>query len=118
MLTFHSSRRRCQDGLSLIELMVGMTLGLLRGGWPGLLAAWLGFTLPSALLMFAFALGITRLGNVTDAGWLLGLKVAAVAVVAQAVAGMWGSLVGTDRLRAALALGVAAALLLLPGAGA
>ncbi|WP_272976924.1 chromate efflux transporter [Deinococcus geothermalis] len=97
---------------------VGMTLGLLRGGWPGLLAAWLGFTLPSALLMFAFALGITRLGNVTDAGWLLGLKVAAVAVVAQAVAGMWGSLVGTDRLRAALALGVAAALLLLPGAGA
>ncbi|MEW6420769.1 MAG: chromate transporter, partial [Deinococcota bacterium] len=74
---------------------VGMTLGLLRGGWPGLLAAWLGFTLPSALLMFAFALGITRLGSVTDTGWLLGLKVAAVAVVAQAVAGMWGSLVGT-----------------------
>lgn len=65
--------------------------------------------------MFAFALGLTRLGNVAEAGWLAGLKVAAVAVVAQAVAGMWGSLV-TDRSRAGLALGVAAALLL-PGAG-
>lgn len=96
---------------------VGMALGLLRAGWPGLLAAWLGFTLPSAALMVAFALGVTRFGNVADAGWLTGLKVAAVAVVAQAVAGMWSSLV-TDRARAGLALGVAAALLLLPGAAA
>nr|WP_221269904.1 chromate efflux transporter [Deinococcus budaensis] len=96
---------------------VGMALGLLRAGWPGLLAAWLGFTLPSAALMVAFALGVTRFGNVADAGWLAGLKVAAVAVVAQAVAGMWSSLV-TGRARAGLALGVAAALLLRPGAGA
>lgn len=99
-----------------VSSQVGMTLGLLRAGWPGLLAAWTAFTLPSALLMFAFALGLARLGNVAEAGWLAGLKVAAVAVVAQAVAGMWGSLV-TDRSRAGLALGVAAALLLLPGAG-
>jgi chromate transporter len=95
---------------------VRMAVGLLRAGWPGLLAAWLGFTLPSAALMFAFALGVTRFGNVAEAGGLAGLKVAAVAVVAQAVGGMWGSLV-PDRVRAGLALGVAAALVLVPGAG-
>lgn len=93
----------------------GQAVGLLRAGWPGVLAAWLGFTLPSALIMFGFALGVARLGNVTQAGWLSGLKVAAVAVVAQAVAGMWSSLV-TGRLRAGLALGVAALLVVLPGA--
>ena len=63
----------------------GFAVGLLRAGWPGALAAWLGFTLPSAVLMTAFALGVTRVGDVTGAGWLAGLKVAAVAVVAQAV---------------------------------
>ncbi|WP_412029684.1 chromate efflux transporter [Deinococcus yunweiensis] len=93
----------------------GFAVGLLRAGWPGALAAWLGFTLPSAVLMAAFALGVTRVGNVDGAGWLAGLKVAAVAVVAQAVAGMWSTLV-TDRVRAALALGVAALLVTLPGA--
>ncbi|GGM19126.1 chromate efflux transporter [Deinococcus aerophilus] len=96
---------------------VGMASGLLRAGWPGLLAAWVGFTLPSAAVMFALALGMARWGEVEGAGWLAGLKVAAVAVVAQAVAGLWGQLV-TDRRRAVLALGVAAALLVLPGAGA
>ncbi|WP_309572516.1 chromate efflux transporter [Deinococcus sp.] len=95
----------------------GFAVGLLRAGWPGALAAWLGFTLPSALLMVALALGITRLGDVSAAGWLAGLKVAAVAIVAQAVGGMWSSLV-TDRLRAGLALGVAALLVVVPGAGA
>lgn len=101
---------------------VGLTVGLLRGGWGGALAAWLAFTGPSALLMAAFALGLARVGDVSGAGWLAGLKVAAVAVVAQAVAGMWGSLVaGPDagsasgRLRAALALGVAALLVVVPG---
>lgn len=94
----------------------GFAVGLLRAGWPGALAAWLGFTLPSALLMTAFALGVTRVGDVTGVGWLAGLKVAAVAVVAQAVAGMWSTLV-TDRVRVALALGVAALLVTLPGAG-
>ena len=94
----------------------GLAVGLLRAGWPGALAAWLGFTLPSAGLMVAFALGVTRLGDVGGAGWLAGLKVAAVAVVAQAVAGMWGQLV-KGRLRAGLALGVAATLVVLPGAG-
>ncbi|KEF33865.1 chromate transporter [Deinococcus sp. RL] len=96
---------------------VGMALGLLRAGGWGLLAAWLGFTLPSAGLMVAFALGAARFGGEAEAGWLTGLKVAAVAVVAQAVAGMWGSLVGGDRGRAALALGVAALLVVWPAAG-
>ncbi|MCP2015120.1 chromate transporter [Deinococcus sp. HSC-46F16] len=96
---------------------VGMALGLLRAGGWGLLAAWVGFTLPSALLMVAFALGVARFGGGAEAGWLTGLKVAAVAVVAQAVAGMWGTLVGNDRVRAALALGVAALLVVWPAAG-
>ncbi|GHF35161.1 chromate transporter [Deinococcus metalli] len=94
----------------------GFAVGLLRAGWPGALAAWVGFTLPSAVLMTAFALGVARVGDVGAAGWLTGLKVAAVAVVAQAVAGMWSTLV-TDRVRAALALGVAALLVVAPGAG-
>ncbi|ANE44624.1 chromate efflux transporter [Deinococcus puniceus] len=99
---------------------VGLSVGLLRGGWWGMLAAWLAFTGPSAALMFAFALGIARVGDVSGAGWLLGLKVAAVAVVAQAVAGMWGSLVAADeragQIKAGLALGAAALVLIWPGA--
>lgn len=49
---------------------VGLTVGLLRGGWAGALAAWLAFTGPSALLMAAFALGLARVGDVSGAGWL------------------------------------------------
>lgn len=101
---------------------VGCAVGYLLAGWAGALAAWVAFTLPSALLLMAFALGLTRLGEVEGAGWLLGLGLAAVAVVAQAVAGLWASLVAGEgtpgRLRAALALGTAAGLLLWPGAGA
>ncbi len=67
---------------------VGMALGLGRGGYAGALAAWLGFTLPSAVLLILFALGITHYGDVLPAGALHGLKVVAVAVVAQAVWGM------------------------------
>ncbi|MDR6220924.1 chromate efflux transporter [Deinococcus soli (ex Cha et al. 2016)] len=91
---------------------VGLAVGLRRAGWAGAGAAWLGFTLPSALLMAL--LGGTLAGGAADgAGWVQGVKLAAVAVVAQAVAGMWGALV-TDRVRAGLALGAAAALLVLP----
>ncbi|WP_293912803.1 chromate efflux transporter [Deinococcus sp.] len=92
---------------------VGMGLGLLRAGGWGLLAAWLGFTLPSAALMLAFALGLTQIGSMSG-GWLTGLKVAALAVVAQALIGMWRSLI-TGPLHAALALGTAAVLLAVPG---
>ncbi|MXV21698.1 chromate transporter, partial [Deinococcus xianganensis] len=84
---------------------VGLAVGLHRAGWVGAGAAWLGFTLPSALLMAL--LGGTLAGSAADgAGWVQGVKLAAVAVVAQAVAGMWGALV-TDRVRAGLALGAA-----------
>ena len=75
-----------------------------------MLAAWIGFTLPSALLMLAFAYGVEALGDVGDAAWLKGLKLVAVAVVAQAVWGMAQSL-APDRPRATLA--VAAALIAL-----
>lgn len=64
---------------------VGMVIGLRRAGWGGLLAAWLGFTLPSAILLVAFAYGVAEFGDVSGAGWLHGVKAAAVAVVAQAV---------------------------------
>ena len=66
---------------------VGIAVGIFRAGVLGGLAAWLGFTLPSALALVAFAYGLQALGG-TDAGWLHGLKVVAVAVVAQAVWGM------------------------------
>src|SRR2546426_6038087 len=66
---------------------VGMSIGIIRAGLPGGVAAWLGFTLPSAIMLITFAYGM-RLFAAEDAGWLHGLKVAAVAVVAQALWGM------------------------------
>ena len=92
---------------------VGMALGISRAGLWGALAAWLGFTLPSALVLVLFALGVTAVGDLGDAGWLQGLKIVAVAVVAQAVLGMAKTLT-PDRARAALALGAAITVLLLP----
>lgn len=67
---------------------VGIALGLSRAGYAGALAAWLGFTLPSAIALILFALGIASYGDAMPAGVLHGLKVVAVAVVAQAVWGM------------------------------
>ncbi len=64
---------------------IGMALGLSRSGYAGALAAWAGFTLPSALAMILLALGISGYGDAIPPGILHGLKVAAVAVVAQAV---------------------------------
>ncbi len=63
-------------------------LGMKRGGVMGGLLASLGFTAPSAILMILFAYGVSSLGNLENAGWLHGLKLAAVAVVAHAVVGM------------------------------
>jgi chromate transporter len=82
---------------------VGMAVGIARAGLPGALAAWLGFTLPSALALVLFAFGVNALGGAADAGWLHGLKIVAVAVVAQAVWGMAKSLC-PDRQRATLAI--------------
>ncbi|RAI54581.1 chromate efflux transporter [Roseicella frigidaeris] len=94
---------------------VGFSLGVLRGGLPGGLAAWLGFTLPSALVMLLAAYGVDLAAGDTGTGVVHGLKLVAVAVVAQAVWGMAGNLC-PDRPRATLAVLAAVALLLLPSA--
>ncbi|MFC4452930.1 chromate efflux transporter [Deinococcus sonorensis] len=91
---------------------VGMALGLSRAGLPGALAAWVGFTLPSAALLVLFA-WLVRGSSLDHAGWLHGLKLVAVAVVAQAVLGMARTLT-PDRARGALALGAATLVLVLP----
>lgn len=92
---------------------VGMALGLGRAGWPGLLAAWAGFTLPSALALILFAFGIAEYRGLAQSGWVHGLKVVAVAIVAQAVWGMARSLC-PDRPRAALAILAALLTMTLP----
>ncbi|WP_370646304.1 chromate efflux transporter [Methylocystis sp. SB2] len=89
---------------------VGIIIGMLRAGLAGGLAAWIGFTMPSALAMIGFAYGVGRLGDLSQVAWLHGLKVVAVAVVSQAVWGMARNLC-PDRERATIA--VAATLLTL-----
>lgn len=92
---------------------VAIALGAARAGLAGGVMAWLGFTLPSALAMTIFGLGLNAFGAYVSAGWLHGLKVVAVAVVAQAVWGMALRL-APDRPRATIALASAALLLLWP----
>jgi chromate transporter len=82
---------------------VGISIGLMRAGYLGALAAWTAFTLPSALALVLFAYGLSASGNVLGSGWPHGLKVAAVAVVALAVLGMARTL-APDRERATLAV--------------
>ena len=94
---------------------VGMALGLRRAGWWGALAAWLGFTLPSAVALILFAQGVATWSGLAASGAVHGLKVAAVAVVAQAVWGMSRALC-PDRLRAGVAIGSALVVLAVPGA--
>ncbi len=110
------ARRKWLDDASFVDLValaqflpgpassqVGFALGLGRAGWAGGLAAWAGFTLPSALLLFLFASGARLLSAPWAAGLLHGLKLVAVAIVAQAVWGMARSLC-PDRERAAIGL--------------
>jgi chromate transporter len=94
---------------------VGIAIGLSRAGYAGALAAWVGFTTPSALALVLFAYGVAALGDAVGSGWLHGLKVAAVAVVAQAVLAMMRSL-APDRERATLAVVAAALVLAVPTA--
>ncbi len=94
---------------------VGISLGLMRAGYPGAFAAWLGFTAPSAILMIAFGYGASALREVAGSAWLHGLQIVAVAVVAQAVIGM-ARVLCPDLPRVALALGAAAFMLLVPAA--
>jgi chromate transporter len=89
---------------------VGFAIGLTRAGLPGGLAAWTGFTLPSAVVLVLFAYGADLLGGPAGGGLIHGLKLVAVAIVAQAVWGMARTLC-PDRERASIA--VAAALVVL-----
>lgn len=94
---------------------VGIAIGLLRGGYRGAFAAWAGFTVPSAVLLMVFAYGLSVTGTAADTGWLHGLKVAAVAVVALALLGMARTLT-PDRARASIAVLATAIALSLPTA--
>ena len=94
---------------------VGMAIGLQRAGYLGLLAAWVAFTLPSAVVLVAFAYGADALGAEAGTGWIQGLKAAAVAVVAHAVLGMARTL-APDKERAAIAVLGMILVLLIPSA--
>ena len=109
------SRRRWLDEQAYADLValcqflpgpassqVGFSIGLMRGGYLGGLAAWTGFTLPSAIVLVLFAYGAGALGGPIGSGLLHGLKLVAVAIVAQAVWGMARSLC-PDRERGSIA---------------
>ncbi|MBU0724134.1 MAG: chromate efflux transporter [Alphaproteobacteria bacterium] len=91
----------------------GFALGLLRGGPMGAAAAWLAFTLPSAIALFLFALGAAHFGGPIGSGILTGLKIVAVAIIAQAVWGMAKNLC-PDRPRAGIALAALLIVILVP----
>lgn len=94
---------------------VGFALGVLRGnGLLGELAAWFAFAMPSALVLFAFALGAAAFTGPVAEGFLHGLKLVAVAVVAQAVWGMAQNLT-PDRARAGIALAAVAIVVFVGG---
>ena len=110
------ARRKWLDEASYVDLValcqflpgpassqVGLAIGLLRAGYAGALAAWTGFTLPSAIALILFACGVGAMGGAGASAWLHGLKTAAVAVVALAVLGMMRSLT-PDRERATFAV--------------
>lgn len=122
------TRRRWMDDRAYADLValcqflpgpassqVGFAMGLQRAGFLGALAAFLGFTLPSAALLVAFAAGASLFGGRVGGGILDGLKIVAVAIVAQAVWGMARSLT-PDAPRAGIAVVAAASALFIPGA--
>jgi chromate transporter len=90
---------------------VSYSIGMTRGGIPGAIAAWGAFTLPSAIIMLLAASGVHWVGQKQGASWLHGLKVVAVAVVAQAVWSMATKLC-TDRTRIIFAFAAAIIILL------
>ncbi|MBN8904430.1 MAG: chromate efflux transporter, partial [Rhodospirillales bacterium] len=103
----------CQFMPGPASSQTGMAIGVLHAGPLGMLAAWVGFTLPSAVAMTLFALGLGALGDVGHASWVHGLKLVAVAIVAQAVWGMARSL-APDRTRATVAVAACLLALALP----
>jgi chromate transporter len=104
----------CQSLPGPTSSEVGIAIGLIRAGPAGAFLAWLGFTLPSAVALAIFALFVDRLGD-QAAGWIHGLSVVAVAVVALAVWSMARGL-AWDALRGPIALAAAAAALAFPSA--
>jgi chromate transporter len=102
----------CQALPGPASSQLGIAIGTLRAGRLGGVVSWLGFTLPSAVLLVAFAL-LTGSADLADAGWIRGLKLAAVAVVAQAVVAMWRSL-APDAPRSALVVAAAIVALAVP----
>jgi len=92
---------------------VGIGVGMSRAGLPGAVAAWIAFTLPSAIALILFGYGVLQFGDAVGTGALHGLKVVAVAVVAQAVWGMARSLC-PDAQRATLAVLATIAVLAIP----
>jgi chromate transporter len=114
-LTYADLVALCQFLPGPASSQVGMAIGLLRAGYLGALAAWTAFTLPSAVALVLFAYGLSTFGNDLGFGWLHGLKVAAVAVVAVAVSGMARTL-APDRDRASVAVAAAVIALAFPSA--
>lgn len=111
--TFADLVALCQFLPGPASSQVGMAIGVLRAGVAGAFAAWLGFTLPSAVLMIAFAYGAAAARDAAGSGWLVGLKAMAVAVVAHAVWNMGRSLC-PDATTRTLAVASAALVLLWP----
>jgi chromate transporter len=89
---------------------IGIAIGILRAGLPGAIMAWIGFTLPSAVVLVLFAQVLAPVGDLGGAGWLHGLKLVAVAIVAQA---LWAMARRFCAGRQAMALAVGAASLAL-----
>ena len=114
------SERRFSDLVALCHFLpgptssqVGIAVGITRGGLLGGLLAWIGFTLPSAAVLIAFGFGVAEFDTLLEDDWLRGLKIAAVAVVAQALWGM-GTSLAPDKARASVAIAAAIAILLSP----
>src|SRR5215510_1040017 len=103
----------CQSLPGPTSSMVGTAIGFTRAGLAGGIAHWLGFTWPSALALIAFAYGLGFVGAASGAGWLHGLKLVAVAVVALVVWGMARTLC-PDRERATMAIATAVVALAWP----
>jgi len=93
---------------------LGMAIGLRRAGYAGMFAAWIGFTLPAAVAMIVLAYLTPQLSQTWGEGWIHGLKVAAAAVVLQALIAMARRL-AADPLRAGMAIGAAAGVLIARG---
>lgn len=111
--TFADLVALCQFLPGPASSQVAYAIGLRQAGWAGGAAAWVGFTLPSAAIMLTFAFGIGFAGDADLGGWIGGLKIAAVAVVANALWTMAEKLC-PDRLRAIIAILAAAVMILFP----